>query len=734
MRFSFITGCYRDEGLILYARDEKGEKRKLRCLDFEYYFYVPEDVKLPKMDELRRVEEGFVAIDGTKVKRLVFPTPTYVEVNREKFPKHYEADIPSVRRFLIDTGVRNGFEVPSEEFRVSEIRPVDFRVCPKVSFLDIEVYSPSRFPSPEMAEHPIVSITIWDDKSEKFVTFTLKQYFYRSEPENWIVVGFGEEDKMISKFLEYLSKVDPDVISGWNIEFDIRYLKGRCKRLGIDCDFDRYLTFDLHDGYAKLYHRSGRLKDIVIEEGLGLTAPPEFRSEWWEKDFKQLLRYNKSDVEYCVKLNRKLKIIEFFWELKQEVGLEDLEGTLYFGGVVVDTLMLRAYKNKFILPSRPKEVEKEEYEGAMVLEPPKGIIEGVAEFDMSRYYPSIIISKNLSPEGQGIIPNMLRGLIQLREKYKIELKKYEPGSPEYEMVERRDEVTKFMINSVYGYLGHPKSRLYCPEIAAKVTEIGRAGIKFLSEQYKPIYGHTDSIHLKGIPLEKVYEYEREINEKLKDFSKQIGLSEPVQVKFDRYFARVMYLAKTRYAGHCVFEKGQKADYIVIKGMEYVRRDASKLTRTLQKQVIDLILRERIEEAKNVIKQMVEGVRRGLYSIDELSIPKQIHKDLLAYENPQDFVRGAIYANKYLKQDIRRGDVVKMIFVKKMPPGYPPTDVISYIDEEALPKGIVLDKEKIIDRVIRMKVEDVLEVVGLRWDEVVGEYKTKSLLEVFSCQR
>jgi len=47
-------------------------------------------------------------------------------------------------------------------------------------------------------------------------------------------------------------------------------------------------------------------------------------------------------------------------------------------------------------------------------------------------------------------------------------------------------------------------------------------------------------------------------------------------------------------------------------------------------------------------------------------------------------------------------------------------VISYLDEEDLPGNLVIDYDRMISRDIRMKMSGLLPIVGLSWEETLGQ--------------
>jgi len=740
VKYQFITGHYEEDGSIaVYVRDENGIKHKLKVIGFKPYFYVRINEFVPDNPALLTVKSGYVSVYGEPLKKIIMKTPTDVGNFRERFAPNYEADIRFVRRFLIDVGIRSGFEAPDGKttLHYTELKPVDFSLIPVKCYIDIEVYTEARFPNAREPKHKIICVTVYDTQYQKYITLLLDESKKKVIlSDNHIVYKIDSEFQLLLMLKRYLEKLNPDVLTAWNVDFDLGYIIARAKRYRIRFDLNGICIFDLLAGYKKLFKKgSNHLKDVVLNEEIAEEVVSEsFHREWWVKDKRKLVEYNKMDVEYIVKIDKKHKIIDFFWHLKNLAGLEAMRETLYHG-VLVDTMLLRKYKDKYILPSKPKGEEKsEEYEGGLVLKPPTGIFDNVAVFDMSRYYPNIIIAYNLTVEKTnelGIVPQLCIDLMNEREKLEAELKKLTPGTKEYEEMKDKRNAVKYLLNSIYGYFGSRKSRLYNLDIASKVTEVGREGLLYLkgiSEKlgHKVLYADTDSVFIQT-PFEQVKELEGKLNDSLKDFCRMKGIKRVLTLKCDRFFGRVLFTGvKKRYAGRVVWEDGKNVDYLYIRGFEYVKRDASQVTKNVQKTVFELIMKNRKQEILSFVRKIINSMKKGEFTIGEIAIPKTIHKRFSEYKTKVDYVRGAIYANTYFGFDIRPGDTVKMVYVKEVP-GYPSTDVICFIDEDALPVKPVIDWGKMIDRTVKRKVEKLLDLVGLSWERVKG---TKTLLGAF----
>jgi len=91
--------------IILFARDEQGKKHRIEIDDFYPYYYT---VYPPRSEHVVKVEEGFKTNRGESVYKVYLDHPGVVRELRKE--DDYEADIPYVRRFLIDTGIRSWFE------------------------------------------------------------------------------------------------------------------------------------------------------------------------------------------------------------------------------------------------------------------------------------------------------------------------------------------------------------------------------------------------------------------------------------------------------------------------------------------------------------------------------------------------------------------------------------------------------------------------------------------------
>ena len=176
-------------------------------------------------------------------------------------------------------------------------------------------------------------------------------------------------------------------------------------------------------------------------------------------------------------------------------------------------------------------------------------------------------------------------------------------------------------------------------------------------------------------------------------------------------------AKKRYAGHCVWKLGQETDTLEITGMEVRRSDSSQFSRKLQEKVFDMLLRQDSskEEVLRYIGDEIDRIRKGDFTFTEIGIPKGINKSLGEYEHPSSNIRGAIYTQKVLGCEL--SSKPKLIYVSKMPNSYPKTDVICADEDSQVPPGTEIDIEKMLEKLIKNKLESIFEALGWKLSEL-----------------
>ena len=506
--------------LIIFSRDKKGEKEIKKVSDFRPYFYVPEDESIPDNNSITGVETGHMSITGKPVKKIFVKKSVDVPKLREKFSKHYEADIQFTQRYIID------------EIKEPEIYSL------KILSLDIETNGLNTFPNIENPDQEVISCAFCNNKGVKKVLLYQSDKSKEQLKNNKTQLIYNTEENLLRGILAYVKKEDPDVITGWNVEkFDLIYLIRRMSKLNIDYKklsplnivtinkqyedvtikgrviLDMMKAYEYfrrvsNQGRAESYSLEFTAQDILDK---GKIKHKESFHDMWVNNPETLMKYNLRDAELVIEINNKLEIIDFFNYLRAKSYAQ--LNQVFWVTSLIDGYLLRNVHNKMVLPSKTQN-NGTNYLGAYVFSPIPGLYNNIITLDLKALYPNIIRTFNISyeticPEGeiklkegvsfikkQGIIPKAMVALAKER-KYFKNLMYNAKTKEDYKLNYYKQYAVKVLQNSFYGYIGFPGSRLYKKEVAEAVTTWGQLIIKHSKKvlnniDYTVIYGDTDS--------------------------------------------------------------------------------------------------------------------------------------------------------------------------------------------------------------------------------------------------
>jgi len=560
----------------IWKRDINGVKTMEKDILFRPYFYVPENDAKMKSKVISVSTTPYKTIFGDDVRKVFTRMPQDVPDSKIFYKKDFEADIPFQIRYWIDN--------------INESMQVN--ISYKYLYLDIENDDRNGVPNFNNPEQKIISITFYNSYDNSKTIFVLKNdkldSLDKTILKDYKMVMFDDEVTLLREFIEYIIKEDFDIITGWYIaKYDMPYIVSRMKKLGVDYSklspvkrvyfnddevrIKGRIIMDLLPCFRHMYNKmlKSYSLDYVGNELVGEGKTHFLGGKIWETyttNINMFVEYAVNDVEIMLKLNNKLDITGYYESLS-DLGFPMQTVVELMNSHLVDILLLRYGKeNNLILPTADKNRIEMTYQGAHVMDAPKGVFDNVAVFDVNRMYPSIITSFNLSPEclvkevkdkcldlGEvelslveqdeskpietvkmkiiidnskvGIIPSVFKHLFVLRKKYQTEMKKYAYGSDEYKTFDMKQFNTKTITNAVYGVVALKSCRLYSPELAAMTTGMGRKIIKAIIDfvnttKLKVIYADTDSCLTTGMTTMEDYNVENEkinlfINEHLK---------------------------------------------------------------------------------------------------------------------------------------------------------------------------------------------------------------------------
>jgi DNA polymerase elongation subunit (family B) len=524
----------------IFARnyDEPTVTKTFTITDFRPYFYVPASCAFHPREVTQVDSKTILDAKGREVRKVFVRLPSDVVAARKAYDWTVEADIQFDFRHMLDTEVSYAFSFDEH----NKIKPIDVpgTQLPRICFFDIEVRSPpTQFPKPAEAKWPIVSIQCMDSYTGDITIFTYG--VPKLEPDQ---VACKTESEMLREFMNYLQRYDPDVLTGWNTNgFDIPYIVNRAKNIHVKLNRmtripDGYnkpvaelrqgtpadtpeeekkrkkrkeewfvrctgrQLLDMLDAFKKFWKAEGELDsytlkaiarnpdvmgdDVYVYEEQGSNMEKLFTEQRWD-DF---LSYCRSDVIALSKIDKKIKLFDFYENLRMMCGIK-LEDTMK-NSRIIETYLFRDPVMK-PMPTRRYDIVGESYEGALVLTPKVGIFNNVAVYDLNALYPHIIIAFDLSPDIDHVIPRVIRYVMDERNR----LKKLIKDGLADEADKKKEVVLKFIANSFYGVLGWDKFRLYDPEIAAFITRTGREINEYLQGLARgvglePIYGDSVS--------------------------------------------------------------------------------------------------------------------------------------------------------------------------------------------------------------------------------------------------
>ena len=516
-----------------------------------------------------------------------------------------EHDIPFYRRYLIDNGLVPMAELELEGELIDSFETIDsdddsleilklsespktantdFQQFRMMSF-DLEVRNPHGMPNPN--EDEIIMIGIDSNVGVRKVISTKGDEF-ENDPEMYFIEKVDSEKEMIESFIKTVKENNIDIIIGYNSDlFDFPYLKDRAKLWGLDLDlgvdgstmksirrgFNNAAVFKglLHVDLYLVMRRYMSLDRYTLErvyfEFFGeekIDVPGDRIYEFWDnggRELKNLFKYSLDDVVSTLKIAQETLPLNL--ELTRIVGQPFVDVTRMATGQQAEWYLVRkAYEVNEVVPNKPNMTMKNIKErgsnsGGYVKEPEIGLHENLVQFDFKSLYPTLIISKNISPdvlvkdnvsynskfedfetgyddidnqreeelsseidndeeyyispehffkfkkEPQGFIPSALEDI--LNERFAVKNRMKATDDPILKKsLDVQQQALKRLANTMYGVYGFLRFRWYSFECAQSITAWGRQHIKKAMKEaedygFKAIYADTDGFYAKYVP-------------------------------------------------------------------------------------------------------------------------------------------------------------------------------------------------------------------------------------------
>ncbi|TMA43297.1 MAG: DNA polymerase II [Deltaproteobacteria bacterium] len=590
-----------------------------------------------------------------------------------------EADLRFAYRYLIDRGIRGGFSVEGafeqrpgvgRVYRNPELAPADFAPRLRVLALDIET---------SLDGAHLYSLAMAGAGGERVLMVG------RHPVAGAEVVP--DERSLLERFLAHVRSVDPDVLTGWNVcDFDLTLLLRFCHRAGLTCtlgrsddelELQRDQSFtresrailcgrQVLDGLALLRSAFLRLEDYRLETaarallGRGKLIGPEHRGTEIEAAYREdparLAAYNLEDCRLVLEILERTGLVDLAVRRSLLTGMQlDRVGAAIAS---VDSLYLGALRTRDrVAPSvGAVDAPTGTIVGGLVLDSRPGLYRNILVFDFKSLYPSIIRTFNIDPltfapgdVAEGSVVRTPGGAAFRRDETGVL-----PELVARLAVERARARTagdgvgaqaiKILMNSLFGVLGSPASRLFSPAVANAITTAGQYVIRLAAGAvealgHQVIYGDTDSLFVDlGEPdtaraAARAEELRAAIASAVAEaITRDFGCASHLELEFEKVYVRFFLPevrggatgSKKRYAGLVVGAKGEELDVV---GLEAVRRDWSGVARRFQRELLGLVFHDR--PVADFIRAFVGDLRAGRFD-GELAYRKAIRKPLAQY--------------------------------------------------------------------------------------------------------
>ena len=668
-----LTRQWRDApdglGLSFWGRSEKGPVRVMVKGEPAVAF-IPHDALLPQRvaedPDVTRRPLALRDLDGQAVDALYFRYQRALVEGRGHLRRHgvqvFESDIKPSDRYLMERFISAAFHVRGEaqergthlEFRNPAMTRASFRPRFEYAALDIET---SGF------DGQLYSIAVSSGSRRRVFMVSDRTL---EAPELGLVRCRDERDAL-RRFFRWMSRVDPDLLLGWNVlNFDLDFLERRCEAAGLRFEIARggegaRILQPQSPGGVRVARVPGRVvldgiellraafwsfesfelehvSQTILGRGKRLSPGVDKLAEitrLYREDPVELARYNLEDCRLVEAIFEKAHLVDFAMHRAEITGLamDRLGGSV----AAFDHLYLPRLHRRGRVARDVGAVagDSESSPGGYVLDSRPGLYEDVLLLDFKSLYPSIIRTFKVDPFGLAepgldpvpgfagaafaregaILPDLVTELGAVRE----EAKAAGDGA--------LSQAVKILMNSFYGVLGTGGCRFFDSRLATSITRRGHEIIQksrdFIEARgYPVIYGDTDSLFLHVRPggdEGSVTATGQELADALnawwrREIEREHGLTSFLEVEFETHFLRFLMPtvrgertgSKKRYAGLVRTDAGEFD--VLFKGLESVRTDWTPLARSFQRELYRRVfLNEPFERyVQGVLDNLLEG--------------------------------------------------------------------------------------------------------------------------------
>jgi len=724
------------------------------------------------------MDKTYEGLDGTLLYRVSTNSPYDISRMREMFARTYEADVRYVDQFLIDTVAEMPKWKPRKWWYDIECNTGDDKFTTVISVIDSDWDIPIVFAWTNETTNCPYDIPQWFGPDSHPHGITYRREVRDTEYDLRL---FRSEEGLYHGFIDFLNERDPDMmIAHAGTFFDIPHMIARLDKihgpggaaklspLGIirypkQKQNDRYHPTDQPivgrwqfdtaapatsgTGFERVWKDSGggqlpnlKLNTIAEELGLGSKLTEEIEGmdvhNGWREYWSEFVDYCMLDTVLLRGIDEARNVTDFYSEMVRLCGVSIQSAT----NVTNFARGLLSRRTQLKAPSRYK-AEKVDLEGAEFILKEPGLYEGVAIVDYKGLYPSLITGHNLCfttkrdgpGEGivqlengsywdqtkKGILPEVVDYLFEFRAECKQKMKDAETEQERGAWNTTQSAIKRVMA-SLYGMTAHAGFGWADTDIAHTILSEGRRCIRLLDTVatrlgYNVLYGFTDSAFIQ-VPFEDAHTLSARITEAVQDATGNKMLFAELEAYLPYWF----FEKKNKYAGRVSWppeDEGKMKSANFLKGSSL-----APLSKVAERTALTLICQGESEAiVREEILKLALPVRKGDVSLKEVTKQTRISRAPDDYKILSGASKAAHYYNNNMStgDPFEAGDSVKWTYVRSVPAGQPPTQVVAYREDEEM-EGYTLDAKVILDKAIVSKLKGMYQVLGWDLSAATGE--------------
>ncbi len=451
-----------------------------------------------------------------------------------------------------------------------------------------------------------------------------------------IIIATGNEETIlrpaegaaaIHAFNALIERHNPDLIlseRGDSILFPALLNVAKRERLSLTLDRDRVLTERKIETEGRTYYSYGNI----------VYKPPSYPLFGrWHIDRENSFAHHETGMEGLLEMARLARVpVQRMSRRSPGLAMTSLE----MDRAIADGILIPWRKNE---PEKPKTalelltVDK----GGLTYQPILGEHQDVIEIDFASMYPSLMVTRNISPETvlcaccrndavpeadynicakrRGLIPTTLEPLIERRKRYKQLMRTADEHTRA--VYDARRAAIKWMLVTCFGYMGYKNARMGRIEAHEAVTAWGRETLlraKEIAEEegYEMLHALTDSLWLRKDGVTE---------DDLRKLCDTISLATGIEMALEGVYHWLVFLPSklkstrpvpARFFG--VFTNGT----MKIRGLACRRHDTPLLIKQAQEEMLGVLaqartleeLHERRREAARIYDRYRAELERG----------------------------------------------------------------------------------------------------------------------------